>query len=589
MSTSNYHLKLNSENSNNFRLRLLLSFFILFGLLVGVRLIFLMIFQHDFYVALAQGTHEANNHLFPVRGQIYVQDSRTQEEFPLAMNRDYFLMYADTRKIMNNEEATSTVAKLAFFFNYDENRQTQIFNQLNKRTDPYEPIENKVDEDTMLKIKELNLPGIDFVRKIYRFYPENNLASAVVGFLGRDEKGNDVGHYGAEGYWNKELSGKGGFAFGPKSAMGALIPMAGGTFTPAEDGVDIVLTIDRALQYTACEKLRQKMAEYNAVSATLIIMDPNTGAIRTMCSLPDYDPNKYNEVKFANAFNNTSIFTPYEPGSVFKTITMSAAVNEGLLNPNTTFVDPGSRSGVCDKPIKNAQDKTYGPQTMSQVLENSVNTGMVFVVEKLGKEKFKKYLNDFGFGTRLGLELDSEMSGSINTLSANKGNKIDCYAATASFGQGITVTPLQMASAYSVIANGGKLMKPYIVDEIRYADGHIEKTKPKEIRQVLEKKAALLTAGMLVNVVEKGHAKLAQIKGYFIGGKTGTAQIPGPGGYSLDTIHTFAGIAPVDNPKFVMLIKFEKPDRPWAENTVVPIFGDIADFVLKYYGIAPSR
>jgi len=318
-------------------------------------------------------------------------------------------------------------------------------------------------------------------------------------------------------------------------------------------------------------------------------MDPINGAIRAMCSLPDFDPNKYNEVKSAGAFNNSSIFTPYEPGSIFKTVTMSAAVNEGLVTPQTTFVDTGSRADFCQTPIRNAADKVYGLQSMSGVLENSINTGMVFVAEKLGKDKFKKYLNDFGFGTRLGLELDSEMSGSISTLSANKGNKIDCYAATASFGQGITVTPLQMVSTYSVIANGGKLMKPYIVDEIRYADGHVEKTKPKEIRQVIEKKAALLTGGMLVNVVEKGHAKMAKILGYYIGGKTGTAQIPGPGGYTTETNHTFVGIAPVDNPKFVMLIKFEKPHSPWAENSTVPLFGEISDFVLKYYGIAPTR
>jgi cell division protein FtsI/penicillin-binding protein 2 len=589
MLINNHHSKIDNANSSYVRLRLLLSFFILFALLVGARLAYLMIWQHNFYVALSAGTHETSGHLFPIRGQIYLQDSRTGEKYPVAMNRDYFLLFADTRAINSDEVASSTAAKLATLFNYDANRQQIIYNQLNKRTDPYEPIENKIDEETMNKIKEMNLPGISFVRKIFRFYPESNLAAAVVGFLGKDKNGSDLGNYGVEGYWQKELAGKGGFVLGPKSAVGALIPMAGGTFSPAEDGADIILTIDRALQFTTCEKMREKMIEYGATSASLLIMDPITGAIRAMCSLPDFDPNIYNQVESARVFNNNTIFTPYEPGSIFKTITMAAAVNEGVVSPQTTFVDTGSRAGLCDTPIRNAMDKSYGLQNMSQVLENSVNTGMVFVAEKLGKEKFKDYLNNFGFGTRLGLELDSEMSGSLATLSANKNNRMDCYTATASFGQGITVTPLQMVSGYSVIANGGKLLKPYIIDEIRYADGHVEKTKPKEIRQVLDKKAALLTSSMLINVVEKGHAKMAQIHGYYIGGKTGTAQIPGPGGYTAETNHTFVGIAPVDNPKFVMLVKFEKPQRLWAENTVVPVFGELTDFVLKYYGIPPTR
>lgn len=577
------------NNKPDARLRLLLVIFFLLALLISVRLAALMFFQHDFYVALAAGSHEFYNQLYPKRGEIFAQDTRTKEEYPLAINRDYFLVYADTRAIKDDKIAEETAQKLAEVFQYDDAKKMTVYLQLNKRADPYEPIEKKVEESVVDKIKALNLPGINFTRQPFRYYPEGNLAGPVVGFLGRDENDNDIGHYGIEGYWQKELAGKGGFLSGAKALAGGLVPLADWSFNKAEDGADILLTIDRTLQFKACDILRRAKEEYGAVSAALVMLEPQTGAIRALCSVPDFDPNNYGEVKSASVYNNTAIFTPYEPGSVFKPITMAAALNENLVTPETTFVDSGARAGFCSKPIKNAAEKTYGLQNMNGVLENSINTGMVFVVEKLGKKKFIDYVNNFGFGVKEGIELDTEIAGNINTLYEKKGDKIDCYGATASFGQGITATALQLATAYGAIVNGGKLLKPYIVEEVRYPDGRVERSKPKEIRTVLESRATMLLRGMLVNVVDNGHAKAAGVKGYYVGGKTGTAQIPGPGGYTEETIHTFAGFAPVDDPKFVIVVKFEKPQREWAESSAAPIFGEIAKFALQYYQIPPSR
>lgn len=571
------------------RLKAIAIFFLILVMVIIVKLAVLMIVEYNFYTAMAAGVHETYSHLMPKRGSVYVQDIRSHEKYPLAMNRDYFLMFADTREILDAKMAEEIFNKLNEFFHYDEVRKGEILTGLNKRSRPYVPIEKRVEEEVEEKVKALKLPGIYFVRNSVRYYPEKELAASVIGFVGKDEKGNDVGHYGIEGYWNKELAGQGGFFSGAKSASGGLIPLLDWTMKPAEDGANIVLTLDRSLQYQLCERLRQAQEEYGAESATLVMMEPQTGAIRAMCSLPDFNPNLYNQVKNAAVFNNNSVFTPYEPGSIFKLITMAAALNEGMVVPETTFVDTGGRSEFCQTPIKNAMDKVYGRQTMSEVLENSVNTGMVFVVEKLGKKKFSEYMKNFGFGVKEGIELDTEVSGNVDSLTKNKGDQIDCYAATASFGQGITATPLQMVTAYSVIANGGKLMKPYIVEEINYPDGRIEKIKPKEIRRVINDRSALLLNGMLVNVVDKGHAKQAGVRGYYIGGKTGTAQIPGPGGYIEETNHSFVGVAPVDDPKFVMLIKFEKPKRVWAEATAAPLFGELANFILKYYRVPPSR
>jgi cell division protein FtsI (penicillin-binding protein 3)/stage V sporulation protein D (sporulation-specific penicillin-binding protein) len=571
------------------RIRFAGVFVIIFSGLIIFRLFILMILQHSFYTALAIGSHEFYSQLFPNRGEIFVQDSRTGEEYPLAINRDYFLVYADTREIKDDKTAEEVAQKLAEVFGYDDEKKLAVYLQLNERDDPYEPIEFKVEEETAKKINELNLPGIALVRKAQRFYPEAGLAAQTAGFVGKTEDGQDVGRYGIEGYWQKELAGRGGFFEGMKSASGFWIPLAGRSLDEAEDGADILLTIDRTLQYKACEKLRERQKEFGAVSASLIILDPATGEIRTMCSMPDFDPNEYNKVDSVDVYNNTSIFTAYEPGSVFKPIVMAAALNEKLVKPETTFFDAGYRDGFCQKPIKNAGEKSYGTQNMTGVLENSINTGMVFVAEKLGKEKMISYLEDFGFGTRQGIELDSEVPGTIEALDEKKGDKIDCYAATASFGQGITATPLQLVSAYAALINGGVLYKPYIVEQVRYADGKVERFYPREVRRVIDNSASALISGMMVSVVDSGHATLAAVKGYYVGGKTGTAQIAGKGGYTQETNHTFLGFAPVENPKFVMLVKFEKPARAWADGTTAPVFGELAKFILQYYQVPPGR
>jgi len=587
---SAYDSNLNKiSGPRDWRLNFVWIFFVIFAIIIVSRLIILMIFQHQFYLSVATGSRETWDHLFPNRGGIYAQDTRTGEKYPLAMNRDYFILFADTRAIKDDDTANQITNKLSEIFNYDDQRKLAVYMQLNKRNDPYEPIEKKVEDPTVKKIEEMQLPGIYFARKSYRYYPENELAAPIVGFVGQDDNGNDVGRYGIEGYWNKELAGSGGFVNGAKSAIGGWIPLSGWNFKPAMDGADIILTIDRTLQYKSCEILRQGMQEFKAESASLIIMEPSTGAVRAMCSLPDFNPNEYSKVESLNVYNNSAIFTAYEPGSIFKPITMSAVVNEKLVTPTSYFLDTGSRSDLCSKPIKNANDTVFGSQTMSGVLENSINTGMVYVTELLGRNRFVKYVQNFGFGIKTGIELDTETPGTISSLLDKRGNQIDCYAATASFGQGIMATPIQLVSAYSAIVNGGKIMKPTVVKEITYADGKTERFKPKEIVATISNQASVLTKGMLVNVVEKGHSRNAKIDGYYVGGKTGTAQIAGKEGYTLDTNQSFVGFAPADDPKFVILVKFEKPNKTWADSTASPIFKQVAEFALNYYGIAPKK
>lgn len=577
------------EHDTDPRLRVTAYAMCVGALIVIVRLMYMMVFQHDFYTALAAGSQEVYAQLFPKRGSVYVQDSRTSEEYPLALNRDVFTMYADTREIADDKTAEGVAEVLAEQFGYDDEKKFAVYLQVNKRDDPYEPLEKRVTRDVMEQITEKDVTGIGFVRRPERFYPEGSLAAQVVGFVGKNKDGKDVGQYGVEGYWQNELSGSGGFFEGARSATGRWIPLAGQSSKPAEDGADMLLTIDRTLQYMLCKKLRESMDGYEASSASLVLMDPDSGAIRVMCSVPDFDPNTYNEVENITVYNNSTIFTPYEPGSIFKPFAMAAALNEELLTPESVFHDTGSRDAGCHKPIENAGGKIYKDQTMIGVLENSINTGMVYVVERLGKQRFREYVESFGFGIKTGVGLDSEVAGTVESLSRNKGDALDCYTATGSFGQGLTVTPLQMASAFSAIANGGRLMRPYVVQEVRHTDGRIDRIKPKEVRRVLTPRASSLLKGMLVSVVDSGQAGAAGVPGYYVAGKTGTAQIPGPGGYTEDTIHSFIGFAPVDDPAFVMIVKFEKPQRKYSSSTAAPLFGQLTRFILDYYQVSPRR
>lgn len=557
--------------------------------LIVVRLGYLMIWQHDFYKALAASTHEASSTLQPKRGEIFIQDSRTGSTFPVAINQDVYLLFADTRLIKDAETAEKIANTLSEKFNYSAERKTAVLAQLNKRTDPYEPIEQKLDQKKVDEIKDLKLKGLGFVRIPQRFYPEKNLAASVVGFVGKNKDGADWGKYGVEGYWQTELAGRGGVAAGLRSGNGSIQARS---LQPAHHGTDLVLTIDRTLQYKACERLRQGMVDYNAASAALVIMDPFTGAVLVMCSLPDFDPNTYHQVQSIDVFNNRAVFTPYEPGSIFKPIAMAAALNEGAVAPSTPFTDSGRRDGVCKGPIQNAGNKAHGAMDMTTVIVKSINTGMVFVMDHLGKDKFVKYVKRFGFGVETGIDTDTEVAGTIDSLLINKGNKIDCYAGTASFGQGITVTPLQMATAFSAIANGGNLMRPYLIKEKRFADGHTEVTKPKIEGTVLTKRGASQIANMLVMAVDTGYAGRARVAGYKVAGKSGTAEIADANGkgYTQTYNHSFIGFAPAENPKYVMIVKYEKPTtHPYAESTSAQIFGELSKFLLEYYQVPPTR
>jgi cell division protein FtsI/penicillin-binding protein 2 len=570
----------------DFRLQIISLVLLLLGGLVVTKLFFLQIVDHSFYAALASGQHDIFQELVAERGDILVHDDKDGELVAAVTNRELAFIFADPRQIDNPGE---TVEKLGQIFGWNDEAKAALIVSLADRDDPYEPIKHRVSDDDLAKVEALALPRIDYVRESSRFYPEAGLGGHVFGFLGANDDGTLSGKYGLEGYFDKELAGTPGFLRSEGDIAGRLIAAAERAFQPASDGADIVLTLDRNLQYFACDRLKAAILKHGADSGSVVIVEPETGRVLAMCGMPDFDPANYGAVDNIVNFNNPVTFEAYEPGSVFKPITMAAALDVGVVEPSTTYNDTGSISvGGWPKPLTNAEGKSYGLVSMTQVLEDSINTGVVFVMQQTGQDRFKDYLTNFGFGEKTGIELDSEAAGDVSSLNQSA----EVFSATAAFGQGIMVTPLQLVMAYAALANGGVLLKPQIVDEIRYASGVVEKREKKEIRRVINAKSANLIVAMLVSVVENGHGKRAGLHGYYIAGKTGTAQVASAdGGYQSDnTIGSFAGFGPVSNPKFAMVVRIDHPrDVEWAESTAAPLFGEIADFLLKYYEIPPER
>lgn len=573
-----YHRPANSEDDRS-RVRWVAFFFLALAIWVVVRLFTLQIIQHNYYALFALNAHEIYQKLHPDRGQIYFEDSRTKTEYPAAVNKEFFIVYANPREI-SPEETTTTSVQIAALLGQTPDEQQSTLAKLSNHSDSYAVIAKKIPSDIVDRIEAAKLNGIYATGVNMRYYPEGPLASTVLGFTGSDSAGTIIGRYGIEGYWEKKLAGKGGFTMGEKGALGSWISIADRTTVPSENGADLVLTIDRAVESAACERLRQGMKDYNAKSAALVLMNSKTGAILAMCSLPDFDPNNYSKVDDLSVYNNTTIFTAYEPGSVFKAFTMSAGVDLGLVTPDSVYTDPCERV-INGFHVRNAMQACYGEQTMTQVLEKSINTGAVWVEEKVGADRFQKYIDKFGFGDKTGITLNTEVGGDVNSLKKKGG----IFGANGSFGQGLTATPLQVVAAYGAIANNGKLMKPYVVDQVRYPSGEKETTTPTVVDQVISEHAAKLLSAMLVSVVEN-HYKAAKINTYYVAGKTGTAQIAERGVYSANrTNHTFAGFAPASDPALVLVVKYEEPDRKWAEQTALPVFKDVMQFALNYYAI----
>ena len=540
----------------NWRINLIFTFFILFSAVLIGRLIYIQILQADFYKALAQGFLNLPEKTQLERGEIFLKNGE-----PLAVNKDFSLVFATPSKVKNPEETSQILSEILSL------NKNFVLEALEKET-LYSPIKNRLSEEETQALKNLNLPGIYLSEERGRYYPQETLVSQLIGFLGAE----GIGQYGLEEYYDEVLRGK-----------------------RDNSAPDLILTLDYNIQFRA-EKLLEKAKENLEIEGgQIIVMNPNSGAIIALAHFPNFNPNQYQECAKSGSleiFRNKATRDFFEPGSVFKSITMAAGLNEELITPTTKYVDEGYVK-IGGYTLYNYNNRVWGEETMTRVLENSINTGAVFVQKLLPNNIFLDYIEKFGIFEKTGIDLPESYS---ENKECKKGYEVNF--ATASFGQGIEMTPIQLVKAYSAIANAGKLVKPYLVDPPPLLNNTESSSSDKEPKsgggQVISQKTASQLTAMLVNVVENGSARRAKIPGYYIAAKTGTAQIAfsalgiAKPGYSEKTIQTVVGFFPAFSPQFLILVKLDNPKTRVAEYSAVPIFKDLAEYIIYQYQIPPD-
>jgi cell division protein FtsI/penicillin-binding protein 2 len=442
-------------------------------------------------------------------------------------------------------------------------------------------LKRRLPEPAARAVEALAIPGLGFEPEPKRMYPNDALAAQVLGFV-NDES---VGQYGIEGAYDKLLRGVPGRLTVERDPKDRELAVGLRTAVPPRNGADLVLTIDLEMQTAAESALRRAVEKDKVPSGSITLVDPRDGAILALASWPTFDPAR---VAVANpeALRNRAVSWAFEPGSTMKAMTIAAGIDKNVVTPTTTYEDRGC-TVIGGRRLCNAQGKSYGTTTVTQILERSANAGAVFVASKLGQDPLYQYLRAFGFGTPTGIDLSAEAAGSVRPLA--EWYPVD--VGTVAYGQGIAVTPLQLAMAYAAIANGGTLYKPYVVAATRDADGE-HRTAPVAVRSPISPETADTLRAMLVSTVDRGISGGAKVAGYSVAGKTGTAQIPSEDGRYVDDayISSFAGFAPANDPRFVAVIVLERPQSKLLGTvTAMSAFHDLAVDVLRSARVQPDR
>lgn len=487
-------------------------------------------------------------------------------------------IYAIPNHIEKPDQVASQIAPL---LGMDVEKVKKIITKKSR----FEWIKRKVDFEVSQKIKDLKIEGIGFAEESRRYYKQETLAPHILGFTGTDNQG----LMGMEAAFEEELKGIPGRIVIEHDAAGREIPQALHQYIPPTQGNNLVLTLDQTIQHFVERELDKIVTTYNPKMAVIIVMEPKTGKILALGNRPTFNPNKWSEVPQSVWDRNPAVWYNYEPGSTFKIITASSALEENTVKVSDRFYDPGFYQ-VADRKIRCWKVEGHGSQSFEEVVQNSCNPGFIQVGLDLGKEKFYKYIRAYGFGQSTGLGLPGEAKGII----IPEKDATNLNIATMSIGQSIAVTPIQLITAISAVANGGKLMKPQLVERIEDQKGKvIKEIEAQEVHQVISEETAKVTSQLLENVVTKGSGQNAFVDGYRAAGKTGTAQVVSErGGYASGKyVASFAGFAPVNDPKISVLIMVAEPQGGiyYGSQVAAPVFSPLAKDILRYMGVPEQK
>ncbi|MDD5130102.1 MAG: penicillin-binding transpeptidase domain-containing protein [Candidatus Omnitrophica bacterium] len=549
---------------SNYRRRceaVFLLFFIFLLLCVG-RLFFIQFFRSDYLTAIAKKQHNQLVELEPRRGTIYDCNLKAQ-----AVNMSMDSLYAVPNAIKNKENVINQLLPILGV------ERSYLQERLNRKKS-FIWLARKLTPEKSAAIKKLNIKGLGFVKETKRIYPNSYLASHVIGFSGMD----NVGLEGVERGFNNYLKGVPGWAIFLRDARLKKLDIWEKMVVPV-DGEDLVLTIDEVIQYIAERELDKAFKTFHAKGASIIVMDPHTGRILAMANRPTYDLNNHSNVS-KDTMRNRAICDLFEPGSVFKIVTASAALEEKKVTEEDVFYCENGAYRVGGRILHDHMP--HGNLTFRQVIEESSNIGTVKVAQLLGPDTVYRYIKAFGFGAKLGVDISGEISGMIIPVRSWSKSSITAIP----MGQGVGVTALQLASAISVIANGGQLMKPYIIDSVRDNQGRIIKqNKPVLIHKVISVDTAMRIKKILTGVIEEGTGKLAKVLGFSAAGKTGTAQkLEANGTYSHDKfIASFIGFSPAEDPLLTIVVTVDEPHGSHFGGVVAaPVFQKVASDVIRY-------
>ncbi|TAK32362.1 MAG: penicillin-binding protein 2 [Chloroflexota bacterium] len=536
------------------------------------------IYQHDIYREKAEDEHWGKRKIVPRRAAI-----KDTNGYPLAMTVNVFNVIIDAGTQLDRGQMEDLANQLGPLIGEQPAKVMALLEPRDK-TKPL-LLKDALSYEIGTKIADLGIRGVRLEREPKRTYPEGSLAAQLIGFVGEDDKG----LVGLESDFNEVMAGKFGTILYEQDTAGDEIPLGVSEEQPAEEGSDLILTIDRRIQRVLERELEAAMAKSKPTSASMIVLDPKTGAILGIASRPTYDLTKLdlNDPNQMALYRNPLVTDLYEPGSTFKVVAMAAGLDSGKVRPQDTI----NCKGVVYKygvPIYMWDRTSRGIEDMTDVLMNSCNIGMVWVGDQLGSDLFySKAIDAFGFGKSTGIGLEGEATGQIRRPGNSTWGPLDL--STGSFGQGFNATPLQLVSAVAAIANDGKLMRPYVVRQMVGPKG-VQTVEPVVRNQAITTQTARTLTQMMYNAQEKAPGNQALVPGYKIAGKSGTAEKPVAGGYSSSTIASYIGFGPVENPRFLLLVKVEDPkDSEWGGQVAAPIFSKVARQIFNIMGVPPSR